>query len=102
LVVSLAPEVWVTAVGLAAIRGFGVAQAVANSGKVSVGKLSLLEQPTAAVSTNVATIVRELCIGPPVHDRAGLKKETALALEGLYYYYVARLTSSSRGTHMSR
>jgi hypothetical protein len=70
LAVALAPEGRVTAVGLAAIRGFGVEQAVANAGEASVGEVSLLEQPRAAVSNNPATTVREFLIGPPSHLRA--------------------------------
>jgi hypothetical protein len=63
LVVALAPGGRVTAVGLAAICGFGVEQAVANAGEASVGEVSLLEQPRAAVSNNAAPTVREFVIG---------------------------------------
>jgi hypothetical protein len=52
----------VTTVGLAVIRGFAVAQAIANSGDASVGKVSLPEQPRAAEINDVVTIIRKLLI----------------------------------------
>jgi hypothetical protein len=61
-----APAGRVTAVGLAVILGFGVEHAVANSGRTSVGEVSLSPEHASAVGSNIATIVR-VRIVPPSH-----------------------------------